>query len=296
MFKRLNTFQGGLMYNVKLSRYLNSMEIVIYDKCISGNKKEKTCPISYDSENNPHLVNTDMLGLFAPSKKEKQESSLHSFYVSRNRTKQKIYNYARANKWDWFFTFTFNPKIVDSYNYDELTEIMHSWLRFMSDNNKSNILKYLIVPELHKSGRWHFHGLFTGLDYSAWKLTYSGHNVIHKYVKDGKAHYKKTDEPIFNISGFPYGWTTATSVKDTKRVSHYIVKYITKDMDGALKGKKRYWASRSCSCGIHETFYMNKTEIKTLLETFGDSDYQKTVSTPYNEMKYYEYDYCINDG
>lgn len=281
------------MYNVRLSRYLDSMELVIFDKCITNREKDDSPLILYDSDHRPHLADNNMLGLLDIDKQKSEDSSLHSFFVSRNRTKQKIYNYARSNKWEWFFTFTFNPKIVDSFNYDELTEIMHDWLRFMGDHNKSSQLKYLIVPELHKSGRWHFHGLFSGLDCNVWKLTYSGHNIVRKYVLNGKVHYKKTDDFIFNISGFPYGWTTATMVSDTKRVSHYIVKYVTKDMEGILKGKKRYWVSRSCSSGQHETYYMSQSEMQMLLESFGDADHQKTVFTPYNEMKYYEYDYCI---
>ena len=272
------------MYNVKLSRYLDTMEIVIYERCITGHKDDEL-----DSDKK-RKNNNVFDGLFN-NKTVKDEINLHSLFVSKNRTIQKIYNYARANKWEWFFTFTFNTKLVDSFNYELLSGIMSDWLRYIGDNSKTGQLKYLIVPELHKSGRWHFHGLFSGLDSSVWKLTYSGHNVVKKYVSNGKASYKKTDTMIFNISGFPYGWTTATMVSDTRRVSHYITKYITKELDGMLKGKKRYWASRSCLSGIHDTFFMSDHEIELFLESFGDPEYQKVVDMMYNHVKYFEYDY-----
>ena len=44
--------------------------------------------------------------------------------TSLSRTKQKVYQYARSNSWDWFVTFTFSDKKVNRYDYDECTKVL----------------------------------------------------------------------------------------------------------------------------------------------------------------------------
>ena len=104
---------------------------------------------------------------------------------------------------------------------------------------------------------------------SVWRFQYSGHNT-------------KGGIPIYNIGCFPFGFTTATQVQSSTRVSHYIAKYITKDMFDSIKSKKRYWVSRNVSDGIHNNFYMSKREIEILLNSFGECENVKSVETPYN--------------
>lgn len=267
------------MYNVKITNYLHDMEVVIYEKPITTREREsKTCVIergdfSYEIDREDLYLSEDRKkNLFASTA---EENILHSLFVSHNRTKQKIYNYARSNKWEWFFTFTFNQTLVDSFDYDEVVVFMSDWLNYMYHHNKKSALKYLIVPEQHKSGAWHFHGIFSGLDYDLWKLTFSG-----KYVKN---------EPIYNVLSFGYGFTTATMVTNTKAVSHYICKYITKDIFDTIKNRKRYWVTKNCDCGKTETFLFTNEELEMLFASFGDADFQKSVSTPYNDMRYFQY-------
>ena len=93
-------------------------------------------------------------------------------------------------------------------------------------------LKYVLVPELHKDGEnYHLHGVLGNAD--GLLLRVSG-----KFDKRGRL--------IYNIPSWRYGWNTATEVEHTGKVSNYISKYITKDTDGLLKGKRRYWASHNC--------------------------------------------------
>lgn len=265
------------MYNVKVSEYMESTEIVIYDTPIHGREKESDGMII---ERNGELLEIYKYMAFECSKpkadEEKIKDEIHSFFVSFNRTKNKIYNYARDNKWEWFFTFTFDPKYVDSLNYDNVVSVMFNFLRHMSDLSKGNRTKYLIVPEKHKSGRYHLHGVFSNLDMSVWKLKYSGHNT-------------KGGLPIFNVGAFPFGFTTATQVQNTTRVSHYIAKYITKDMFDSIKNKKRYWVTRNVNSGTHNTYFMTKSEIEILLESVGECQNVKSIDTPYNRLKYYQF-------
>ena len=265
------------MYNVKVSEYLESTEVVLYDIPIHGREKEKDGFIierdDRELEIYSYLAFNSVKSL---TEEEKQDNALHSYFVSFNRTKNKIYNYARANKWEWFLTITFNPAYVDSYDYDNVCGFMKWWLNSMNHINKSGKLTYLIVPEKHKSGRYHLHGVFSNMDMSVWKFKFSG-------------HFTKGGIPIFNIGAFPYGFTTATQVQSTTRVSHYISKYITKSMFDSIKNKKRYWVTRNASDGIHNTFVMSPSEIEILLNSFGECQHVKSVQTPYNAMKYYQF-------
>lgn len=262
------------MYNVKISEYLDSTEVVFYSSPIFGHEKEKD---TFLIERNDELFEMYSYMAFGTKleKEEKEKNSLHAFYVSFNRTKNKIYNYARANCWEWFVTFTFNPQKVDSFNYDEVVNCMSSFLWYMKRTSKTD-LQYLIVPEKHKSGRFHLHGIFSNIDMSIWKFTFSH-------------HFTKTGIPIYNIAGFPYGFSTATQVQDTVRVSHYIAKYITKDMFSAIKNRKRYWSTHNISSGVHTTLFLTESELEILLNSFGECQYLKTIDTPYNNIRYYQF-------
>lgn len=262
------------MYNVKISEYLESTEVVFYEKPIKGHEKEKD---SFIIERDNELFEVYSFMAFSSKSLEdiKQENAVHSFYTSFNRTKNKIYNYARDNVWEWFLTFTFDPKIIDSFNYDIIVKCMTDFLRYIG-NHSSSKTKYLIVPERHKSGRYHLHGVFSNMDMSLWKMKFSGHTT-------------KGGLPIYNISGFPFGFTTATQVQSSVRVSHYIAKYITKDMFDSIKNKKRYWSTRNLDSGKHTTMMISKSELKTLLNSFGDVQSAKTVDTPYNHIQFFQF-------
>lgn len=265
------------MYNVKVSEYMDSTEIVVYDTPIFGREKEGDGFIIERNDEAMEIYNFMAFDCKKPkSEDDMARDKLHSLYVSFNRTKNKIYNYARDNKWEWFFTFTFNPQLIDSLNFDCVVNVMTNFLRHMSDLSKGNRTKYLIVPEKHKSSRYHLHGVFSNLDLSVWKLKYSGHKT-------------KGGLPIFNVGGFPYGFTTATQVQSTTRVSHYIAKYITKDMFDSIKNKKRYWVTRNVNSGIHNTYYMSNSDIEILLNSIGECQNMKSIDTPYNKLIYYQY-------
>ena len=142
---------------------------------------------------------------------------------SLRRTKKTITDYVLCNQFDLFATFTIGD---DRHNVDRSRARMSDWLK--NTQKRSGKFDYLIVPELHKDGALHFHGLFK--DYSG-KLSYSGRK-------------NRRGQPIWNVKGYRSGFTTAVKIppKDNLRVGLYVRKYITKDMP-LFFGKNRYWAS-----------------------------------------------------
>ena len=147
-----------------------------------------------------------------PNEKEKEENAKRS----RNRAKQKLFDYASCNYFDCFFTLTLNAEKIDRYSYKD---IIHKLNAYLDNRVRRNGLMYVIVPELHKDGAIHFHGLCNS---SAVKLSDSGH-------KDKKGR------KVYNITDWTLGFTTAVKINGRYgAVCNYISKYITKQYEGNL--------------------------------------------------------------
>lgn len=188
--------------------------------------------------------------------KRTEESKQNSIKNSIARTKRKIYDYAFSNDWTngYFFTITFNPEYVDSYNYDECLHRIKTFLKVTKRNNPN--FKYIFVPEKHKSGRFHFHGI--GVNCDNLKLEYSG------------ITYKK--DKIYNINtrSYKYGFTTVSKIKDTNKVSNYITKYITKDLISSTKNRHRYLFSANLDAPL-ETNHFEK-DISNLTKSLEEKE------------------------
>jgi len=145
------------------------------------------------------------------------------------RTKARISDLVEMNDFELFTTFTFDPNKVDSLNINLAKLKMSKWLN--NQKRESPDLKYLIVSELHKSGRIHFHALLSN---------FNG-NLSKALTKTGKQR-KKNGRPIWNIGAYNWGYSTAIEIDDIQKVANYMQKYITKDML-TISNKKRYWRS-----------------------------------------------------
>ena len=148
---------------------------------------------------------------------------------SYRRTLNAIHDLARCEKWTMFYTLTFSPDNVDRTCFEICMKKANKW--FNNLHRKAPNLKYMFVPELHADGvSWHIHGLVCN-------------DVGVDYVDSGKRD--KKGRVIYNVGNWKYGFSTATEVSDTHKVSSYILKYITKDLCDNRLGKKRYYHSRN---------------------------------------------------
>lgn len=191
---------------------------------------------------------------------------------NRKRSLQVVYDIARCNDFDWFVTFTFNPDKVNSFDYDDCCRVLALWLDVM---RKRGVL-WLVVPEQHESGRWHFHALVKG------RLELVP--AISPYT--GACMYDESGNQIFNCGNFDWGFTTATEIRDRQRTASYLSKYIAKCLN-VPKGKKRYWASRKLNRPA-ETFHMISDD------DFGDfvdaADYFKDCTNQFGRFLIAEID------
>lgn len=247
-------------YNSRIIKYATEQQITFYKKSITREK-----------EKNEKLQK----GIINESRTEKQESECKR--ISINQTKNRIYQLARANTWEWFITMTFDRNKTDSSDYQEIIDSLHKFLNNLRMNYAPELI-YLIVPELHADGKhYHFHGLLANTGNLQFK--YSGH-IDHK-----------SGRPIYNIVQWKLGFTTATRVTDTAKVSGYITKYITKECCSVLKNKKRYYVSHNINRPEIIYTVLNEEEFQAY---YGDKiKYCKSISVPQSGqgISYYELDY-----
>ena len=120
-----------------------------------------------------------------------------------------------------FVTLTLDQSRVDRYDMAAITRKLNFWL----DNSvRRRGLAYVLVPERHKDGAIHFHGLFN----RALALVDSGH-------KDGGGHV------IYNLPQWSLGFTTAIELYGERDAAvGYVTKYIGKQ--GEKPGGRWYYS------------------------------------------------------
>lgn len=169
--------------------------------------------------------NDNSIHLSEPLKNEKTAEELQ---LEKNRAlwkiKTKIKDYILCNDFDYFWTLTFDS---DRYNYTVAFEKMGKWLEKM--RKKYGKFNYIMIPELHKDGAIHFHGVTGGLN-----AVVRDSGVKHKGVK------------VYNCTDWQHGFTTLTRVRSKEKTATYVTKYVTKEMQNSIvgKGKKKYWLSQ----------------------------------------------------
>lgn len=279
------------MFNVRVKRYLNTEQIIIYSEPLlnkDSEREDNRKVIRETGEVVPHnrriihdyfepreIVTEEGNVLQVPYTEKigyilHDEDDEESRKRSYRRTKQKVYDMVKCNNWEWFFTLTFNPEKVDSFNYDITTKKLSLWL-----NNMRKIcpeMKYLVVPEKHPtSGRWHFHGLFANVDEMV-------------FVDSGERD--KRGRVIYNVGNYRLGFSTATKISDVAKASSYLCKYITKELCDVTKGKKRYWSSRNVD--VPEVTDMLVMDLQNFIKKLEeDATYSKEVKG-YVDTRYYE--------
>ena len=208
-------------------------------------------------------------GPVRPSESDLPSYQAHSDYTSLSRTRKKVHDYARSNDFSYFVTLTFNPVYVDSFSVDDSYEHMRNWLNYM--RKKFPDLRYLGVPELHKSGRIHFHFLMS-------------EHIKSVLLDSGK---KSGAMPIYNVGTYRMGWSTATEIQDKSRIVKYILKYITKELQKRCPHKRRYWHSNNLVLPKTFSTYMQLDRFAAMLEKL-EVTYSSHIESDYSYCDFFE--------
>lgn len=265
------------MYNCKIKDYGNGqVQTRLYTHLVYTGKKKKP-----EFETKEYLENpfeNDSPVQVVKDFDEFEQKHERSIYNSCKRAKNKVYDISRSNQWDWFVTLTLNSENVNRFDYEECIKKVSQWLWNMRKRCATD-LKYLIVPEQHKDGAFHFHGLFKNAQ--GLEFTDSGR-------KDSKGR------KIYNIGKYSLGWTTATPVGVQEAVTKYITKYTTKNLAESIFGKKKYFASRNLNMPKESTEILDREELslfhQELVEDavfFKESEYE--INRKSRKIFYYEH-------
>lgn len=174
------------------------------------------------------------------------------------RAKNAITDIVLANDFKYFFTLTFNT------NYDrfDLSQLRSAWkkqLRLIRELYHIDV-KYLIVPEQHKNGAWHFHGFFNENIQETFKINENGYIVINELVKLGFHNVQK--------------------IEKKERVASYVTKYISKNLANGIKGfKHSYFCSLGLSKGLtgEDIIYNNEHFNNSFFDYGNDFCYRKIL-------------------
>lgn len=148
-----------------------------------------------------------------------RECPLDKFAQSYCRARSMVLQYALCNKWDYFITITVSPERFDRWNLDAIYKYLSQWIRDYRKKYERNV-KYVIVPEKHKDGAWHFHGFISGV----------APDHIMPFVK-GMHPQKLVDAGYFNfpLLAQSVGFVSCAPIRDPVAASFYISKYVTKE-------------------------------------------------------------------
>lgn len=137
-----------------------------------------------------------------------------------SRARSVVFQLCVCNDWDWFFTGTLDRRKFDRFSLDGFRKSLAQWIRNL--NKKSGFdVKYVLVPEKHKDGAWHMHGLLRGIPSS--ELSRFVHGVHPERLVDG-------DYWNWQRYSDKFGFCSLGAVRDPVACSFYLQKYLTKDM------------------------------------------------------------------
>ena len=186
---------------------------------------------------------------------------------NKARARTAIFEIALCNEFDYFVTLTLDKKKYDRYNLPLFIKDFGQFIRDYRKKYKANI-QYLLIPEKHKDGAWHMHGLIKNIPREHLKLNNNGY-------MDWEAYSNK------------FGWISVDKVKNQEAVSKYITKYISKDIDNTVseKNKKSYYCTRGLkrSEKIKEGI-LTMSQIENITFSY-ENDYVKTLELSKQELQ-----------
>ena len=225
----------------------------VYFKPLNKQVKKNSCP--YDMNGIRYKLDLETGELSTYTKRE----VLHSMNCSLKRTKILMNMLLEMNDFDWFVTLTFDKKKID--RTDDL-KVFNAYKKYIDMlNHKFPSFGYMTFPERHKDedNCIHFHMLVNGITHKQLGLENSGKvccswayfkNKIcsREYFEKTKGEHELTDTDgltVYNVTTFPYGFSTATRIASRERCNSYVKKYVEKALGSTEIFKKRFYYSKN---------------------------------------------------
>lgn len=239
----ISTSKWGF-YSIKVIECGNYLQVYQFDR--KHSKKPKNDDKLIDVK---EWVLLDSLDLYTKVSSERECYEDNKKIEFRNilRSKQQMERLVKANEHDFktFITLTFEENITDiAYANKKFNQYISNLRRRLKSD-----FKYVCVPEFQKRGAIHYH-MLTNIDYDNLDL-------LSKYEK--KIYKKNKGWQTFKIlKSWHYGFSNVQKLDNVEIVS-YLNKYMTKDIDNRLWGKRRYLYSMNLR--QPKTFFLDLDQI-----------------------------------
>lgn len=148
------------------------------------------------------------------------------------RARAAVKDIALCNRFTHFFTWTLDGKLIDRYDTEEVKRKLYD---FLKNAVRRKGFSYVLVPERHKDGALHIHGLCT-------LGSFKPVRALSPYT--GKPLLSESGRPIYNMPEWTWGFSTCIPIDENyDRTVSYVLKYITKDTNKIFG--KWYLSSRN---------------------------------------------------
>lgn len=199
--------------------------------------KDKISNIDYSKINN-NIKNVDTENLYKNNNnKNDKENTIQLKNIMRSKFQLQRIVKANEEEFKTFITLTFAENIT---SIKEANKIFDNWRRCIKRIKPD--FKYIGVPEFQKRGAVHYH-LLTNL-----KIKEDNNIII---LQDNKKN-------MYDVKYWNRGYSSVFNLKDINIVG-YITKYMTKDIDNRLFGKRRYFYSKNLK--LPNTIYLNLSNL-----------------------------------
>lgn len=225
----LKPLNNRVFYNCKIIHCGDYVQLYFFDNIKSKidkdnfgeTKEEKNYKVSKIIKS---IDEIDTENLYKKENKDTLKSILLSNAYRSNFNCQRICK-ANADIWESFITLTFKENLKD------ISIANKKFNSFVSNvRKKKKDFKYIAVPEFQKRGAVHYHLLSN--------LSKDDTDIIIK-----QKNTKESDN-FYDVKYWNKGFSAVDFIKnDYKKIFSYISKYMTKDIDNRLFGKKRYFFS-----------------------------------------------------
>lgn len=165
---------------------------------------------------------------------EREEAPEGKFSQALSRARSKLLQYALCNEWDFFATITVSPERFERTDLQSIHKYLSQWFLDYRKRYGSEV-KYVLVPEVHKKGGWHFHGFIRGIKAEHLSRFVAGVHPV-KLVNGDYYNFGRLSEAV--------GYVSLSPVKNSVGASFYMMKYITKEMVVSGYYEHLYFACR----------------------------------------------------
>lgn len=192
-----------------------------------------------------------------------------------SRARSMVLQYAMCNPWELFFTGTLDKRKYDRFDLDTYMDDLSQWIRDMRKKYRVK-LQVLLVPERHKDGAWHVHGLVHDLLVSA--TCPFAPPAPQKLIDGGFLNW-----PDYQAK---FGFCSLALIRDPIATAYYITKYISKDLAGrgGDLGKHLYFHSRPLKTAerVSDVYVFNRQ-----LESYCVDDYDFCKTGMVHDAQWY---------